>query len=143
MQRKGLELPRCGVLFSPWTDLTLSGRSMRELTDIEVMLRADRLSQAAVQYAGDVAREDPGVSPRFADLQGFPPLLVFVSGSEVLLDDALAVADAAARAGVAVDLRVWPDIFHAWPVATGAMPESDEAVGQASRFIRGHLDRSG
>jgi acetyl esterase/lipase len=138
---RGLPMPRCAVLFSPWADLTMTSRAVTDNADAEAMLRADRLSESAAWYAGDLPVEDPQVSPRFALLDGLPPLQVLVSGHEVLLDDAIGVAESVARSGGQVELQVWPEIFHAWPVATGAVPEADAAVRQAGRFIREQFGR--
>jgi epsilon-lactone hydrolase len=137
--RAGPGAASCAVLFSPWADLTLSGRAVTDNVGSDVMLRRDRLAESAAEYAGSVQLDDPRVSPRFADLRGLPPLLLLAAGTELLLDDALAVADAAARAGVRVELQIWPEIFHAWPVATGAVPESDAAVQAAARFVSAYL----
>jgi epsilon-lactone hydrolase len=52
-----------------------------------------------------------------------------------VLDDSLSLADRAARAGVQVELEVWPRMFHAWQVAAGFLPEATEAVARTSAFI--------
>jgi epsilon-lactone hydrolase len=89
---------RCAVLFSPWADLTLSSGAVAGNAGSDVMLRRDRLAGSAADYAGPVPLDDPGVSPRFADLSGLPPLLIFAAGPELLVDDALALAAGAALA---------------------------------------------
>ena len=44
--------PNCGVLFSPWVDLSLSGASMTERADHDPLLTRDALAEAATLYLG-------------------------------------------------------------------------------------------
>ena len=56
---------------------------------------------------------DPYAAPLHGDLAGLPPLLIQVGDAEVLLDDAVRLADNAfAEAGVDVTLEVWPEMIH-------------------------------
>ncbi len=58
------------------------------------------------------ARRTPDISPLFADLAGLPPSLVSVGSLDHLLDDSLFLAPRLARAGVDVELQVYPDSPH-------------------------------
>ncbi|MGP3999540.1 alpha/beta hydrolase [Streptomyces sp. 8N706] len=78
---------------------------------------------------------DPAASPLLADLTGLPPLLLEVSGAEVLLDDSLELAARAARSGASVALDVQPDLHHSWQVAAGFLPEADASLRRAAAFI--------
>jgi acetyl esterase/lipase len=60
-------------------------------------------------YAAGTDRRDPLLSPLHANLHGLPPLQLLAAGNDLLVDDSLAFATRAARSGIAVDLRVWPD----------------------------------
>ena len=44
--------------------------------------------------AQDIDRRDPLISPLFADLSGFPPVLIQVGSAETLLSDATRLAEA-------------------------------------------------
>ena len=59
------------------------------------------------------------MSPLYADLQGFPPILIQVGSAETLLDDAVRLAAKAGAADVPVTLQIWPHMIHAWPLACG------------------------
>ena len=52
-----------------------------------------------------IERRDPLISPLFADLAGFPPLLIQVGSAETLLADATRLAAAAGAADVDVTLQ--------------------------------------
>jgi hypothetical protein len=55
-----------------------------------------------------VDRRDPLISPLFANLRGFPPVLIQVGSAETLLSDATRLAEAAGSADVDVTLEIWP-----------------------------------
>lgn len=139
-----LPLPAALALLSPWTDLTLSGASMRDREDAEPMLNPVWLDWAAGLYCGDAQdgpstlRTDPGVSPLFADLAGFPPLVVHVGSDEVLLDDSTFLARRAAHAGVEVTLRTFDGLWHVFQAQAGLIAEADESLREIGEFIRRH-----
>ncbi|MFP5441947.1 MAG: alpha/beta hydrolase [Gammaproteobacteria bacterium] len=132
----GLPLPAALALLSPWTDLTLSGESMQSKIAVDPMLGPLWLEWAAGMYAEGTLRTAPGVSPLFADLGGFPPLLVHVGSDEVLLDDSTFLARRAADAGVDVTLRVFDGLWHVFQAQAGMIDEADESVGEIGNFIR-------
>lgn len=132
----GLPLPAALALLSPWTDLTLSGESMQSKIAVDPMLGPLWLEWAAGMYAEGTLRTAPGVSPLFADLGGFPPLLVHVGSDEVLLDDSTFLARRAADAGVDVTLRVFDGLWHVFQAQAGMIDEADESVREIGNFIR-------
>jgi len=140
----GLPLPGALALLSPWTDLTLSGASIVTKAAVEPMLNAEWLEWAAALYCGGdderpgVLRTDPGVSPVFADLVGFPPLIVHVGSDEILLDDATFLAARAQRAGVEVVLREFPELWHVFQAQAKTLPEADESIREIGAFLRRH-----
>jgi acetyl esterase/lipase len=94
-------------------------------------------------YLGDVAPGGAGVSPyaaaaRATDLSGLPPAYIAVGSVEVFLDEDVEYALRLARAGVPVELHVYPGAFHGWDLlAPGAAlsrrcaAERDEALTRA------------
>lgn len=137
----GGPLPAGLVLLSPWADLTMSGASIDALAQHEVMLRRPGLELMAGRYAGALPRTDPRVSPAFGSFEGLPPTLIQVGGHEVLLDDARAVAANAERAGVVVELQIYPEqvhVFQATPMLqAGAVAIQAIADWIAERAARG------
>lgn len=139
----GLAAPACVVCFSPWTDLTASGDSVRENDGRCPMFRAENIARFATLYLGDTPADDPRASPVFADLHGLPPLLLQVGSVELLLDDARRVHQRVRAAGGESQLSVYEDVMHVWQVLTPWVPESRIALGEAAAFLRSHLDRAG
>jgi monoterpene epsilon-lactone hydrolase len=135
----GLPLPAAAVLFSPWTDLTLSGASHTSKADAELILTVGRLREWAADYTGGAAPEHHLISPLFAALTGLPPLLVQAGSDEILLDDSTRLASRAAAADAEVTLEVTPHVPHVFQRFAGSLDEADIALASAGAFIRAHL----
>jgi acetyl esterase/lipase len=122
------------VVFSPWTDLALTGESMRTRAGDDPLLSRARLEEAAVQYLGTHDRRDPRVSPLYADLADLPPVLALVGEDEVLLDDSTRLADRSS----AVELHVWQGMTHVFAVDL-SLVASHEALARAAAFLHRRL----
>ncbi|MCC5887953.1 MAG: alpha/beta hydrolase [Gammaproteobacteria bacterium] len=130
-----LPQPAGAVLFSPWTDLSGSGDSVKSRAEADPMVNAASLAVMARHYLGDAAAETPGASPLFGHFEGIAPLLIQVGDAEVLLDDAVRLHERAAAAGVDSSLRVFDGAFHVFQ-AIPALPEAAEALADVTRFCR-------
>jgi acetyl esterase/lipase len=98
------------------------------------------LEELATAYLpATLDRKDPRVSPLFADLRGFPPVLVQVGSDETLLDDAVRFAAVAGAADVAVTLEIWPRMIHAWPLWNARLEAGRCALASAGAFISAAL----
>jgi acetyl esterase/lipase len=134
------ELPRCAWLISPWTDLTMSGSTLASKEAVDPLMHKTYLNELADAYlAPEMDRKDPRVSPLYADLKGFPPVLIQVGSAETLLDDATRFAAVAGAADVRVTLEIWPQMIHAWPLWNAHLEPGRRALASAGAFIRGHL----
>lgn len=131
-------LPSASVLFSPWTDLAVTGGTIRSNDGLDPMFCGAAIGRAAKLYVGDADPTHPYLSPLYADLSGLPPLLIQASSTEVLLDDARRVADRARAAGVSVEYEVWPKVPHVWQLWTPFVPEARQALERAARFVKRH-----
>jgi acetyl esterase/lipase len=131
----GDALPAGAVLFSPWTDLTGSGASMMSNEGRDPMFHAAVFPKVAAQYLGDADAAHPHASPLFGEFDGLPPLLIQAADTELLLDDSTRVAKKARAAGVRVDLEIWRNVPHIFPIWAPFMPEARQALANAARFI--------
>ncbi|GAB2684813.1 alpha/beta hydrolase [Kribbella swartbergensis] len=136
-RRDGLPLPAAAVLFSPWTDLTLSGASLDNRGDFDPLFSRAHIESYAEHYLAGHDPKDELASPLLGDLTGLPPLLIQVGSAEVLLDDALQLAVRAAEQEVDVSLDVVAGAPHVYPLMVGVMDEADEALDRAARFLVG------
>src|SRR5262249_50562534 len=133
-------LPACAWLVSPWTDLTMSGATLITKDETDPIIHKAYLQELAKAYLGDgVNKEDPRVSPLFADVRGFPPTLIQVGSDETLLDDATRFAAVLGAADAPVTLEIWPHMIHAWHLWNAHLEPGRRALASAGAFIRRHL----
>ncbi len=134
------ECPACAWLVSPWTDLTISGSTFASKDAVDPIIHKEYLNELADAYLPPrMDKRDPRVSPLYADLTRFPPLLIQVGSAETLLGDATRFASAAGVADVRVTLEIWPHMIHAWPLWNAHLEAGRRALVNAGAFIRAHL----
>jgi epsilon-lactone hydrolase len=123
------------VTFSPWTDLTLSGASIREKARADLLLVPASLATAAAGYAGAFPLKDPRASPLFGVPSSLPPLLIQVGSEEILLDDSLRYAAIAREKGLPVTLEVWQGMHHVFQLDVKTLRSSRLALDRAAAFL--------
>jgi monoterpene epsilon-lactone hydrolase len=131
----GTPLPAGAYLMSPYTDLTLSGETLRSRESRDAVLNPAGLRARVPDYVGDAAADDPLISPIFGDLTGLPPLLIHVGSNEILLSDALRLAARAALDDVQVTLEVTPGVPHVFQGFAGLLDEARAALDHAANFF--------
>jgi monoterpene epsilon-lactone hydrolase len=134
LRNEGEELPACAVCLSPWTDLTLSGDSIKGNAKADPILNSIILENYARYYVRENEAINPLISPLFADLKGLPPLFIHVGTSEILLDDATRLAKKAVKAGVKVKLETWEGLFHVFQIVP-MLPETKRCLDQIYHFL--------
>ena len=134
----GLPVPAAGVCVSPWVDMEGLGESMETRAAVDPMVGKENLMVSAKTYLGGADPRAPLAAPLYADLRGLPPLLIQVGDAEVLLDDSTRLAGIAREAGVKVQMDVWDDMIHVWPLFAPILPEGKQAIAQAGEFIKKH-----
>ena len=132
LKDEGLPLPSKLVPISPWTDLTLSGKSYMENRKTEPTLTFEEIEGFVQAYSPDDLRS-PYVSPLFGDFTGFPPSYIFVGGDELLLDDSVQLYDKMITAGVLCHIMVGEGMWHAYVLYP--TPESSEARDEIRSFL--------
>jgi epsilon-lactone hydrolase len=92
----------------------MTGETLFTKHAVDPLIHKAYLIELADAYLGPgMDRKDLRVSPLYADLKGFPPLLIQVGSAETLLADAARFAAAAGAADVPVTLEIWPHMIHA------------------------------
>jgi phosphinothricin tripeptide acetyl hydrolase len=132
----GVPLPAGGVCISPWVDLTCGGGSYATRAGADPIVKRAGVEEMATAYLGGRDATTPLASPLFADLHGLPPLLVHVGDDEVLLDDAVQLAERARKAGVEATLEVWPKMIHVWHWFFPMLDEGQAAIDRIGEFVR-------
>jgi acetyl esterase len=89
------------------------------------------------QYVPEASRrDDPDISPLYADLRGLPPVVLAVGTHDSLVDDTMFLASRLLAAGVDTELVVVPGGEHAFDMAP--VPECQEAVAAVDAFLAKH-----
>jgi len=131
----GSALPVAAALFSPWTDLAVTGASAREEEAGEPVLSRRLVKIAARAYLAGARADDPRASPLYGELAGLPPILIHVGEREILRDDSLRFAARGLAAGVEVKAVAWPGVPHGWQLAAGLLEEARDSLDAAAAFL--------
>ena len=132
----GDPLPAAACLLSPWLDLAATGESMTTNANSDPWFRPGDLPVIARFYCAADEVRLPLVSPVYADASGLPPLYIQVGQDEILLSDSTRLADNVRACGGAVDIEIWPDMWHVFQIFVGKMPESRSAIDNIGDYIR-------
>ncbi|HET7544949.1 MAG TPA: alpha/beta hydrolase fold domain-containing protein [Polyangiaceae bacterium] len=135
--------PVAAALFSPWTDLSLSGDSLRTRAQADVALSAPALASAASHYLAGHDPRDPLASPLYGNLAELPPIRIHVGDDEVLLDDSVRFVERASRAGVDAQLHVWQGMLHVFPISVGRLRAAALALDAVGQFLAQRLEDPG
>jgi len=135
---EGLPTAACFVSISGWFDLSVA---VPAGDGHDPFLTAEWVRNRGREYAaGQVALDDPRVSPAYADLAGLPPLYLPVGELDTLCEGVAALAAAAMRAGVEVTLERWPGMVHGWQgLVSAGVPEAQAWFARARQYISGVL----
>ena len=133
LKAAGRRLPARLILFSPWTDMTASGKSYREKAALDPMLTLDYIKAVRGVYALDNDLSSPLLSPLFGSFEFFPPTLIQVGSSEILLSDSIRLRDRMLQAGVSCKLEVWAEMWHVFQMFP--MKRATEAMESVGRFL--------
>jgi epsilon-lactone hydrolase len=136
LRDEGTPMPAAAVALSPWTDLALTSESMHTNAHVEAMLNPAQAPALAACYLGGADPRHPYASPLYGDHAGLPPTLIHVGSEEVLLDDAVRMAERMRAAGCSVELEIWPRMPHVWHLFARVLPEARKAVARIGAFVQ-------
>jgi acetyl esterase/lipase len=133
--RSAVTPPQCLALMSPWLDLTCSASTYESRAGSDQLFSLASAREAAAMYLQGYDPTDPLVSPGLAELDSWPPILVFASTDEVLLDDSLSFVSSLALRGHPVTCDFEAGVPHAWPAVFPDLPGSAKAVQRIVEFL--------
>jgi epsilon-lactone hydrolase len=141
LRARDLGLPTAAalMLMSPWVDMTVSNETFQANHDTEAFFYQEVVQMLASAYLAGADPKDPLASPLYADLTGLPPTYIQVGGDETLLGESLQLEQNARKAGVHVQLDVFPGQLHTFQMAAGYAPEADDAIRKLATWARPKL----
>ncbi|PLB36537.1 alpha/beta hydrolase [Aspergillus candidus] len=131
------------VLIYPWLDDSNETFSMKQCADIQPWTR--QKSMVACDYALGKNREHVSaytVPSHATDLEGLPPALIDAGTADLFRDEGVDFAAALLRAGVSVELHLWPGCWHGFDTIVPDAPISRRAVAARVEWLRDLLSRS-
>ena len=128
----------CGIVaMSPWTDVTASGESYTLNYELDPLFGNSKETMIYENdYAGEHDKKDPYISPIYGHFRQFPPMLIQVGSTEMLLSDSVTAASMADIAGVDVRLSIYDDMFHVFQMAGKLLPDAKKAWEEVEQFIQ-------
>ena len=135
----GLPLPAAALVMSPYADLTLAGGSLETKRKADPLLSREALQFRVPDYTAGQDAALGLISPIFADLSGLPPLIIQAGTHEVLLDDAVRLAQQAATADGEVTLDITPGVPHVFQAYFPILDEAAAALDRAGQFLSARL----
>ncbi len=135
LKREGLPLPAAVGFFSGSGDLARNGDSEQFLP----MPGGATLLELISGYIGQTPRTDPGLSPLYGDLSGFPPTLLVTSTRDQLLSHTAIFHRALLKAHVPAQLVVFEGLPHAFWAYLVA-PECTEAFELMASFLGAQVE---
>ena len=127
-RRHGLALPAAAALLCGLLDLDINRSAY-----LKSSARARDMVRQYVARAADLA--DPLACTIDAPLAGLPPLLLQTGTDDYCCDDSLRFAARASASGVAVTLRIWPEMIHVWQRFVPLLPEARQALDEVAAFF--------
>jgi len=124
---------------SPYVDLTLSGTTIETKREVDPLFTRELLQERVADYTAGQDAALALISPIFADLSGLPPLIIQAGSHEVLLDDAVRLAQQAATTDVEVTLDITPGVPHVFQAYSAILDEAAAALDRAGQFLSTHL----
>jgi salicylate hydroxylase len=141
LRTAGDPLPAAILAVAPFSDLTVSGPSVRAFNGDDPAANRDLLKFMGASYFQGHEPTDPLVSPLYGDLTGLPPLFVTASQGEVLLSDTTRLAERAEKAGVDVTLRLVEDSVHVYTIFP-FLPETQSTMAEVANWAQRRLRRN-
>ena len=132
------------ICFSPSTDYSLSSTTVKsnQKTDPILCEGLGFMSKIPVLIRNWIALlvtkanpSSPLVSPVLGDLSELPPTFIAASTNEMLLGDSVRYTNRAREAGSQVDLRLWENQIHDWPLFFTNHAAADDTWVKVSDFL--------
>jgi monoterpene epsilon-lactone hydrolase len=130
------------VVFSPITDLALTGESFGTRADADFYFTKSQAAGLVGSYLGGEDPKNPLASPLYADLRGLPPIRVHVGDDELLLDDSRRYVERVVAAGVDAKLDIWMGMPHGFVTNVGGFNAATQALKASGAFLTERLERT-
>ena len=122
-------------MISVLTDLAMTGHSNVTNAVADPMFGPEAVIHKVHHYLQGANPAQPSASPFWDTPTTLPDSLFLVGSTEVMRDDTLRYAAKAESAGTRVQVSVYDEAPHVFPLLSG-IPETDEAIAEIAAFLR-------
>jgi len=139
LKDEGIPLPKAAFVSSPCLDQTYSLISHYENEVIDVLLSLGDMKKFTYNYTANspgIDLKHPYVSPLFGDFTGLPPILIFSSHDEFLVDDSRVLYRKLKDAGVKTEYYEYDNTFHAFTVFGTITKEGSDSILKIVEFLK-------
>ncbi|WP_234960618.1 alpha/beta hydrolase fold domain-containing protein [Salinicoccus halodurans] len=88
LREENIRQPKEIILISPWLDISLNNKDIREYEKADPMLHVDNLKKIGRMWAGNSNLESFQLSPLYGNLNGLGRISIFIGTREVCYPDA-------------------------------------------------------
>jgi len=128
-------MPLLVICLSPLIDVECTGESVITNAGRDPWLTTG-MKTLFNYYVGQNNPRDPLISPLYADFTKLSPIMIHVGTDEILLSDSTRLVEKAKAAGVDVQIKIWPGMWHIFPFFAPFVPEATQAITEIGDAIR-------
>ncbi|MEJ2766082.1 alpha/beta hydrolase [Photobacterium sp. MCCC 1A19761] len=137
VRESNLPMPAGAILMSPVSDMAVTGESAFKKCKDDPFFDLSTLLLMRNNYIGSQNPCDPDISPYYAELHSLAPVFITAGTEELLMDDALRLAEKVADAGCDATINIVKGVPHVYPLFY-QLSEARDAIKLMAEFV---LDR--
>jgi acetyl esterase/lipase len=134
VQEAGGVMPKKMAMLTPFLDATDTSVAYLSKAADAPFQDKDQLGLVNT-YLGDCVHKAREISTVYGNLKGLSPLLIHAAEYDVCSGDAELLYERAAKAGVAVEIKHWSEMWHVFHMYDTFVPESKTAVEELCCFL--------
>lgn len=116
LRDRGHSSPHATVLISPWLDVSGTDPAIALIAPSDPWLAVPGSRAAGAIYRGELAEDDPRVSPIHGDLSGLGPITLFSGTRDILNADARRLVRLANEVSLPIDFHEIEGMLHVYPL---------------------------
>jgi acetyl esterase/lipase len=113
--QQGAAVPRQLILISPVLDATFSNPQIAAIDKTDPILSRAGVRSAKEMCAGDVALDNPMISPIYGAFEQFPRTVLFLAENDITYPDQLLAVEKLAAAQADMEVVTGVNMPHIWP----------------------------
>ena len=133
LKDKKIEYPKCVVLASPWCDVNCKGESYTNNSMNDIMFGSINNEVLPNPYK----EIDKYLNPLDFNMDDYPPIMINVAKTEMLLSDSLSLYDKLDKEKS--ELHLYPLMWHDFYTHNDTIPECHDCWMKIGKFVRKNI----